>query len=206
MKCGSLLERRSVAPPADQPDAPPLTRSVCTAAGCKWVFYDNPIPVVAAVVERVRADGSREVLLVRGVGWPASWFGLVTGFLEARESPAIGVLREVKEELGLDTELVDFLGVFTFPRMNQLILAYHVRVVEPEKQTIQLQREELEAFKAVPLSQLRPWAEGTGLAVREFLRRQTGRVPPDSDTAFSRKNIRIDPETGAIVETIPAKL
>ena len=33
---------------------------------------------------------------------------------------------QVKEELGLDAELVELVGVYDFARMNQIIIAYHV--------------------------------------------------------------------------------
>lgn len=98
------------------------------------------------------------MILVRGRGWPASWFGVVSGFLESREEPAQGVLREVKEELGLDASLVSFLGVYPFERANQLILAYHVRATVGQQ--VVLQEEELEAFKKVAIDKLRPWSQG----------------------------------------------
>jgi ADP-ribose pyrophosphatase YjhB (NUDIX family) len=153
------------------------------------VFYNNPLPVVAAVVEHDDGLGrsdSRGVILVRGKGWPAGWHGLVTGFLEAREDPAVGVLREVKEELGLEGTIEgNMLGAYAFPRLNQLILAFHVRVPTGPLRVI-LQTEELEEWKKVPLSQLRPWSEGTGAAVRDFLIRTTGSSPPMSDVNFKR--------------------
>src|SRR5262249_55433593 len=52
-------------------------RLACPGPDCGFVFYDNPLPVVAGLVEH---EG--DVLLVRSVGWPESWYGLVTGFLE----------------------------------------------------------------------------------------------------------------------------
>ncbi|MFO0726070.1 MAG: NUDIX domain-containing protein [Myxococcota bacterium] len=138
------------------------TRLLCPKEGCGWVFYDNPLPVVAGVVETPAG-----VVLVRNAGWPASWFGLVTGFLERDETPEQGILREIKEEIGLDAEMVGFIGVYSFTMRNELILAYHLRasgeiVLGPE----------IEAFKVVPVEKLRPWPMGTGEAVRDFLARR----------------------------------
>jgi NAD+ diphosphatase len=137
-------------------------RKICVAEGCGRVIYDNPTPVVAAIVER-----SGCVVLARAHNFPEKWFGLVTGFLERGEAPAEGVLREVKEELGLDGVIVDLVGVYPFTMMNQVIIAYHVRA-EGE---IALGAE-LAAFKMVPLEKLRPWPLGTGDAVRDFLARR----------------------------------
>jgi NAD+ diphosphatase len=219
MKCGHVLSTRaSSIKPEHVPKslvnsaANVLTRQVCTQAGCGWVFYNNPLPIVAAIVELTPSPSSssspatphqREIVLVRGVGWPKSWLGLVTGFLEGKERPEDGVLREVKEELGLDGSVKSFLGVYSFPRINQLILAYHV--VADAGQTISLQEEELEAYKTVPIERLRPWKEGTGLAVREFLRRELGKEVPWEEEAFSRKGVRLDEKTGKIVQVEKGK-
>src|SRR5207245_6716334 len=98
------------------------TRLVCSSETCDYVFYDNPVPVVAALIEH-----GETVLLVRNKGWPEKWYGLVSGVLEKGESPEQGVLREVKEEVGLKGEIVSFIGAYPFHEMNQIILAYHVR-------------------------------------------------------------------------------
>jgi NAD+ diphosphatase len=135
------------------------SRRLCSSDSCEYVLYDNPVPVVAALVEH-----GETVLLVRNKGWPESWYGLVSGFLEKGESPEDGVLREVKEEVGLRGEIVSFIGAYSFFEMNQLILAYHVR----GQGEIQI-GSELAGIRAVPPDKLRPWPLGTGHAVRDWL-------------------------------------
>jgi len=129
-----------------------------------WVHWDNPIPVVAAVVER-----NGHVVLVQSHGWPAQWFGLVTGFLERDEAPEDAVLREVKEELGLEGHLGEFIGLYPFFRRNQLIMAYHVEAHAGE---IELEAAELNDHREIPLARLRPWRAGTGYALADWLRRR----------------------------------
>ena len=141
------------------------TRLGCSSEICAYVFWDNPTPVVAALVE---SEGI--VVLVRNKQWPQKIYGLVSGFLEKNETPESGVLREVKEELGLDGQINDFIGCYSFFEMNQLILAYHVQV-----QGEIVLGEELAEFKMVPPEKLRPWAFGTGFAVEDWLqKRKTG--------------------------------
>ena len=60
------------------------------------------------------------VVLVRSKGWPKDWFGLVTGYLESGEKMQDGCLREVKEEIGVDGKIADFLGVYDFLQGNQV--------------------------------------------------------------------------------------
>lgn len=135
-------------------------RQACPA--CGWVHWDNPTPVVAAVVER-----NDHVVLVQSIGWPAHFFGLVTGFLEKSESPEDAVLREVKEELGLEAKLGEFLGLYPFFRRNQLLICYHVEAHQGE---IELETAELAAYREVPIAKVRPWNAGTGYALADWLR------------------------------------
>jgi NAD+ diphosphatase len=135
------------------------TRRACPKEGCRFIHYGNPLPVVAAIVEHEGA-----VVLVRGQNWPEKMFGLVTGFLEAGESPEQGVLREVKEELDLDGEVVGLIGAYDFQMRNELIIAFHVRATGEVKLS-----SELVAFKKIAAEKLRPWDFGTGLAVRDWL-------------------------------------
>jgi NAD+ diphosphatase len=141
-------------------------RLACPDSQCGYVFWDNPLPVVAAIIEH---EGS--VILVRQPHWHAKFFGLVTGFLEKGETPEEGVVREVKEELGLEARVESLVGVYEHKIQNQVLITYHVTA----SGTITLGAE-LEEFKAVSPEKLRPWPMGTGMAVRDWLdrRRKSG--------------------------------
>lgn len=144
-------------------------RSACSAQ-CGFIHYDNPTPVVAAVVEH---DGM--VVLAHNRAWPEtlkSFYGLITGFLESAESPEQCAIREVKEELDLDGTSATLIGVYPFERMNQVIIAYHV----PANGTISL-NDELDDFRHVPLQECKVWSSGTGFALRDWLRSR-GIEPP----------------------------
>lgn len=132
----------------------------CPDTVCGYVHWDNPVPVVAAIVEH---EG--QVILARNVAWPGRFFALITGFLERGETPEEGVQREVAEELGLTPQAANFVGVYEFARMNQLIIAYHV----PATGTVQL-NEELAEWKHVPVDRLQYWPAGTGYALRDWAR------------------------------------
>ena len=62
-------------------------RLSCRAETCDYVYWNNPTPVIAALVER---DG--EVILARNKSWSQKMFGLITGFLEEGETPETGIL------------------------------------------------------------------------------------------------------------------
>ncbi len=139
-------------------------RLLCSSPECGYVFWDNPLPVVAALVEY-----RGKILLARNRAWPEKVFALITGFLEKDESPEEGVLREVREELNLDGTIEGMIGVYGFTQANQLIVAYHVKA-EGE---ITL-NEELAEVREVPFDRLKAWPFGTGLAVRDWLAGRKG--------------------------------
>ena len=137
-----------------------LDRQACPDASCGYVHWDNPVPVVAAVVEH---EG--DIILARNVAWPGNFFALITGFLEKDDpSPESGVRREVKEELNLDAQTVSFIGHYSFERMNQVIIAYHVAASGEIKLN-----EELADYRRVAPAKARYWPAATGLALRDWL-------------------------------------
>ena len=99
---------------------------------------------------------------------PSRWYGLVTGFLERGEEPEAGVLRELREELGLEGRVVAPIGVYAFPERNELILAYHIEAWGE----VRLGKE-LAGLKRIRPEKLRPWPVGTGHAVRDWLARRS---------------------------------
>jgi len=133
-------------------------RAACPA--CGWVHWDNPTPVVAALIE---FEG--KVLLARNRAWPEMMFALVTGFLERDETPPAAVAREVLEETGLQTVASTLIGVYDFRLRNELIIAYHVQA----EGTIVL-GEELAEVRLLEPARVRPWPIGTGFAVADWMR------------------------------------
>jgi NAD+ diphosphatase len=65
------------------------------------------------------------VLLARNAAWSGRMFALITGFMEAGETPEEGIVREVVEETKLQVPARSLIGVYDFQRMNQVIIAYH---------------------------------------------------------------------------------
>lgn len=133
-------------------------RLACPA--CDFVHWNNPLPVVAAVIEY---EG--RVLLARNAAWTHGMFALITGFLEEGETPEAGIAREVKEETNLDADRTTLIGAYEFIRKNELIIAYHVEA----SGTIALS-EELAEFRLVAPERLKPWRAGTGYAVADWMR------------------------------------
>ncbi len=148
-RCASPLETR---------DASGRARLACTR--CDFIHWNNPLPVLAALVEY---EG--RILLARNAAWTNGMFALITGFLEADETPEAGMARELKEETDLDADRMTLIGVYEFMRKNELIIAYHVEA----SGTIRL-NEELAEFRLMAPERLKPWRAGTGYAVADWMR------------------------------------
>jgi len=154
--CGTPLAMVS----ADE-DGGPKSRLRCPA--CGWTHWNNPVPVLAAVVECADRDG--RILLARNAAWPGRMFALITGFMEAGETPEEGIAREVAEETALQVDALKLIGVYDFQRMNQLIVAYHALARGEVKLS-----PELAEYKLFAPQDVRCWRAGTGLALAAWLR------------------------------------
>ena len=129
---------------------------------CGFTHWNNPTPVLAAIVE---VDG--RILLARNAAWSGRMFGLITGFMEAGESPEEGIRREIAEETSLDVTKLTLVGVHDFQRMNQVIVTYHA-VAQGE---VKLSPELVE-YKLMAPANIRCWRAGTGFALADWLRSQ----------------------------------
>jgi len=135
-----------LAPATQDEDGGPKERLRC--ANCGFTHWNNPTPVLAAIVECADRDG--KVLLARNAAWSGRMFALITGFME---------------ETALTVDSVKLVGVWDFQRMNQVIVAYHVVargeiVLSPE----------LAEYKLFAPGDIVCWPAGTGYAVAEWLR------------------------------------
>lgn len=151
--CGTALQAITLAE-----DGGDKERLRCPA--CGWTHWNNPTPVLAAIVEI-----GGKVLLARNAAWPGKMFALITGFMEAGESPQEGIAREVKEETNLDVRSTTMVGAYEFLRMNQIIIAYHAQA----RGEIRLSPE-LAEYKLLAPEDVRCWPQGTGQALATWLR------------------------------------
>ena len=137
-------------------------RATCPQQRCGFVHWDNPVPVVGGIVE-----WDNQIVLVRNVGWPENWFGLVTGFLESGEMPEEAIVREVREEIGVEATIESYIGMYEFHRKNQLLIIDHLRAHSGD---VVVPPDEIADYKWVHIEKVKPWTAGTGRALRDWLR------------------------------------
>ena len=129
-------------------------------AACGYTHWNNPTPVLAAIIEY---EG--KVLLAQNAAWPGKMFALITGFMEAGETPEAGMAREIEEETALTTSELNLIGVYDFQRMNQIIIAYHAVCHGEVKLS-----PELVDYRLFALDEVKCWRAGTGQALAQWLR------------------------------------
>ncbi len=129
----------------------------CTA--CDFTHWNNPTPVLAAVIEY---EG--KILLARNAAWAGKMYALITGFMEAGETPQGGIAREIQEETNLTASELNLIGVYDFQRMNQIIIAYHAVCSGEVKLS-----PELVDYKLYGFDEVMCWPAGTGYALADWL-------------------------------------
>ncbi|MGC8872830.1 MAG: GNAT family N-acetyltransferase [Chloroflexia bacterium] len=115
-QCGHEMEHRQQAG---------RVRDVCTA--CGFVYYYNPVPGVAAIIEH---QGGLVLVRRREPPQAGGWC-FPAGFMEAGESSEEATIRECAEETGLQVAVGELVGVYSFDDEPQggIVIFYTARVV-----------------------------------------------------------------------------
>lgn len=79
-------------------------------------------------------DCAEKILLGRRSNWPDNWFSTLAGFVEAGESCEAAVVREVREEVGVEIDIksLQYLGSQPWPYPASLMLGYSARALTTE--------------------------------------------------------------------------
>lgn len=120
--------------PADgTPLGDPRPSGGVTCPGCGRSWYRNSAPTVGAVILR---DG-RALVTVRAIEPEKGKVDVPGGFLEIGEHPVEGLMREVREELGVEVEVGErpvLLATHTYGPEGVWVLAmgFRARIVDGE--------------------------------------------------------------------------
>ena len=88
-------------------------------------------------------DDAGRILLLEHVFRPDSGWGIPGGFLANREQPEDGLRRELREEIDIEIEDVEFLLARTLPRPKQVEIYFRARVIgDPKPSSFEIKRAE----------------------------------------------------------------
>ena len=170
-KCGAPLGRRRLK--EFEPE-----RLVCTR--CLFVMYLNPKVAAGTVVEYQGGI----VLLRREIDPRAGFWVHPGGFMDRGETLEQAAKRETREEVGLEVEILDLLGAFSFPDSEVVVVTFAARAISGEP-VVGDESLEVRTFDPQEL----PWDElafpSTRMALKEYLRTMDARRPVTPDQAVT---------------------
>jgi NAD+ diphosphatase len=89
---------------------------------CGFVQYPRVSPAIIVLIYR---EG--QVMLTRQPSWTKNMYSLVAGFVEPGESLEECLRREIAEEVGVEVDLIRYLGSQTWPFPHQLMVGFVAR-------------------------------------------------------------------------------
>ena len=104
-------------------------RQVCP--NCGYIHYVNPVPAVGIIIEM---EGGVVLIQRRHPPHEGRWT-LPGGYVEADESAEEAAIREAEEETGLKVEIVELMGVNSFPEgppLSGIMIFFRARPVGGE--------------------------------------------------------------------------
>ena len=86
---------------------------------CGELFYPRISPAVIVLIKK-----GNEILLARSPNFPSGLYGLVAGFIEPGESAETAVVREIREEVGIEVKNITYFGTQAWPFPNSLMIGF----------------------------------------------------------------------------------
>ena len=136
-----------------------------TCANCGYGAFYNPKPVACAIPSN---DAGEIILLRRGFEPQRGQWSMPGGFVDLGESVEQAAIREAQEELNLEIELTNLVGVYSRSTDRIVVVVYAARTEGTPTRTEEAL--EVQAFQPtnIPWDQLAFWSDGR--ALRDYLR------------------------------------
>lgn len=86
---------------------------------CGELFYPRISPAVIVLIRK-----GKEILLARSPNFPSDMYSLIAGFVEPGESAEAAVVREIREEVGIEVRNITYFGTQAWPFPNSLMIGF----------------------------------------------------------------------------------
>ncbi len=131
----------------------------CDNKKCGHITFPRHDPAVIMIVRKVFDDGVERCLLGRQASWPAGNYSALAGFVDAGETLEEAVIREVKEESGIDVSEVEYIASQPWPFPSSVMIGF---IATASSTTIDIGEDELEDarwFSRDELAQFGEWGD-----------------------------------------------
>lgn len=112
----------------------------CTSQSCQQLVFPRTDPVVIMLVEHTDEEGVRRCLLAGHQRTGGHVVSTLAGFVDPGESLEEAVIREVKEEVGLDAKSVNYICSQPWPFPASVMVGFRVTV---ESDDLSIDKDEL---------------------------------------------------------------
>jgi ADP-ribose pyrophosphatase YjhB (NUDIX family) len=146
-----------------------------TCPHCGYGAFYNPKPVACAIT---RTPDDEILLLRRGFEPRRGHWSMPGGFVDLGETTEDAARRETQEELRIEIEIEDLVGVYSRRTDRTVVIVYAARTTGTPVETEEAL--EIGAFTAttIPWDELAFWSDGR--ALRDFLSREAASVAAGS--------------------------
>lgn len=151
------------------PTQPLESERVLECRACGALYYPKISPCVIGIIVR-----GEQCLLARNARFPEGLFSAIAGFIEPGETAEAALRREIREEVGLVVDKLDYVGSQSWPFPSQLMLGF---VAEYHSGEIKVDGDEIveaDWFDADNLPLVPPAQTISGSLIQTFLKRVRG--------------------------------
>ena len=132
---------------------------LCERDECSHRTFPRTDPAVIMIVEHTFADGITRCLLGRQKSWPDGVYSTLAGFVDPGESLEETVIREVKEEAGIDVTDVKYLASQPWPFPSSIMLGFTAKALSAEIHVDLDELDDAKWFTREELSQQGEWGD-----------------------------------------------
>jgi NAD+ diphosphatase len=116
---------------------------------CGELFYPRISPAVIVLIRK-----GKEILLARSPNFPPYMYSLIAGFVEPGESAEAAVVREIREEVGIEVKNITYFGTQAWPFPNSLMIGFTAEYDSGDIQPDGLEIEDAKWFSVENLPEL----------------------------------------------------